>query len=103
MANRKMTAEEELLEHLRKTVHDAEELLTQASKAGNEKADELRSKAKDLLASVQQNFDSGKEQVVERTKEAVKATDAYVSENPWRTVGAVGLAALLLGIIIGRK
>lgn len=103
MASRKQTTEEELLEHLRKTVQDAEELLTQASKASNEKADELRSKAKDLLVSVQQSFDSGKEQVVEKAREAAKATDTYVSENPWRTVGAVSVAALLLGIIIGRK
>ncbi|WP_071058356.1 YqjD family protein [Pelistega sp. MC2] len=103
MATRKTSTEEELLAHLRKTVEDAEELLNQASKAGNEKADELRSRAKQLLNSVQEGFEEKKEEVVERTKEAVNATNTYVYDNPWRAVGAVSIAALLLGIIIGRK
>ena len=97
------TTEEELLEHLRATVKEAEDLLNEASKVGADKADELRSRAKAALESVQANFQHQKEEVIQRGKEAAGVADAYVHDNPWRTIGAVSAVALLLGIIIGRK
>ncbi len=97
------TTEEELLEHLRATVKEAEELLNEASQVGADKAEELRSRAKAALESVQNSFQHQKEEVLQRGKEAADVADAYVHDNPWRTIGAVSAVALLLGIIIGRK
>ena len=97
------TTEEELLEHLRATVKEAEDLLNEASKVGADKADELRSRAKAALESVQANFQQQKDEVLQRGKQAAHVADEYVHDNPWRTIGAVSAVALLLGIIIGRK
>lgn len=102
MATRR-TTEEELLAHLRETVKEAEALLTEASKAGADKADELRARAKAALESVQNTFSQGKQDVIAKGREAADCADAYVHDNPWRTIGAVSAVALLLGIIIGRK
>lgn len=97
------TTEEELLAHLRATVKEAEDLLGEASKVGADKAEELRVRAKEALASVQNTLNTRKEDVLQRGKEAADVADAYVHDNPWRTIGAVSAVALLLGIIIGRK
>ncbi|AEP37078.1 putative membrane protein [Taylorella asinigenitalis 14/45] len=95
--------EEEMLDALRKTVADAEGLLKEATKETGKKAEEIRMKVKDLLSNAQSAFEEGKQKVVDTTRDAVKKTDDYVQDNPWRAVGTVGVAALLLGIIIGRK
>mgnify|MGYP000980439380 CR=1 FL=1 len=102
MATRK-TTEEELLAHLRATVKEAEDLLGEASKVGADKAQELQARAKAALASVQSTLAHQKDEVIQRGKEAADVADAYVHDNPWRTIGAVSAVALLLGIIIGRK
>ncbi|MET0267387.1 MAG: hypothetical protein ABW202_17450 [Duganella sp.] len=37
------------------------------------------------------------------SKEAAKHADAYVKENPWRSIAAAASIGLLIGVIIGRK
>ena len=36
-------------------------------------------------------------------KAAAKATDGYVHENPWKSVGIAAGVGLLLGMLIGRR
>jgi ElaB/YqjD/DUF883 family membrane-anchored ribosome-binding protein len=38
-----------------------------------------------------------------KTKEAARATDAYVHENPWRAVGVAAGFGLLIGLLSGRR
>ena len=40
---------------------------------------------------------------VAASKEAAKQADAYVKDNPWRSVAAAASIGLLVGVIIGRK
>ena len=43
------------------------------------------------------------EVVVEKTKEAAKATDEFVHENPWRSIAIGAGVGLLLGLAISRR
>jgi ElaB/YqjD/DUF883 family membrane-anchored ribosome-binding protein len=43
------------------------------------------------------------EAMVERTREAAKVTDAYVHENPWRSIAIGASVGLLLGVVISRR
>jgi ElaB/YqjD/DUF883 family membrane-anchored ribosome-binding protein len=38
-----------------------------------------------------------------KTKEAARATDVYVHENPWRAIGAAAGVGLVIGLLIGRR
>ena len=38
-----------------------------------------------------------------KTKEAAKVTDAYVHENPWRSVGFAASIGVVIGLLIGRR
>jgi ElaB/YqjD/DUF883 family membrane-anchored ribosome-binding protein len=42
-------------------------------------------------------------EVVARTKAAAKATDDYVHENPWRSVGLAASVGVVVGLLIGRR
>jgi len=38
-----------------------------------------------------------------KTKAATKATDVYVHENPWRSVGMAASIGVVVGLLIGRR
>jgi ElaB/YqjD/DUF883 family membrane-anchored ribosome-binding protein len=41
--------------------------------------------------------------VVTRSKDAARATDVYVKENPWQSAGIAAGVGLLVGLLISRK
>lgn len=41
--------------------------------------------------------------MVERGQHLAHEADEYVHRNPWTTIGVASVAALLLGVIIGRR
>ena len=96
-------SQEQLLNNLRASIAEAEGMLKEASEIGGDKASELRDRAVNALQKATGSFKDVQERAVEQSKEAVRVTDEYVHNNPWRTVGFAALAGVLLGVIIGRK
>jgi ElaB/YqjD/DUF883 family membrane-anchored ribosome-binding protein len=43
------------------------------------------------------------EAVVEKTKATAKATDVYVTENPWKAIGISAAVGVLVGALISRR
>ena len=41
--------------------------------------------------------------IVQRSKQAARATDDFVRENPWQSVGAAAGIGLVIGLLIGRR
>jgi ElaB/YqjD/DUF883 family membrane-anchored ribosome-binding protein len=41
--------------------------------------------------------------VVAQTKAAAQATDQYVHENPWPSIGIAAVAGLVVGVLLGRR
>ena len=41
--------------------------------------------------------------IVDTGKKAVRATDDYVHENPWQSVGVAAGVAFLLGLLVSRR
>ncbi len=95
-------ARDQLLNDLKSVIQDAETWLRSSSltgddlKAAKEKFERTLLGAKDDLLRYQ-------EVVVEKTKEAAKATDEYVHENPWRSIAIGAGVGLLLGVAISRR
>jgi ElaB/YqjD/DUF883 family membrane-anchored ribosome-binding protein len=94
-------ARDQLMNDLKSVIQDAESWLRNSSltgedlKAAKEKFERTIAGAKDDLVRYQ-------EMVVEKTKEAAKATDDYVHENPWRSIAIGAGVGLLLGVAISR-
>jgi ElaB/YqjD/DUF883 family membrane-anchored ribosome-binding protein len=95
-------ARDQLMNDLKSVIQDAESWLRNSSltgedlKAAKEKFERTIAGAKDDLMHYQ-------EVVVEKTKEAAKATDEYVHENPWRSIAIGAGVGLLLGVAISRR
>lgn len=99
-------SKEKLMEDLRLVVADAEELLrATAGQAGDkltEKMSTTRERIQENLAAAKERLVAAEEAVVAKTKQAAKATDEYVHENPWKAVGIGAGVGLIVGMLISR-
>jgi ElaB/YqjD/DUF883 family membrane-anchored ribosome-binding protein len=84
-------------------VKDAQALFTAATALTGEKAEELRGRGMRALDSALAKAHEAQASAVEKTKVMASSTDAYVKENPWRSIAVAAGVGLLVGVILGRK
>jgi ElaB/YqjD/DUF883 family membrane-anchored ribosome-binding protein len=94
---------EKLIADLKVVVADAEEILKATAGQAGEKMADLRAKLQDHLISARQSLAEAQAAVMERTKEVARATDDYVHDNPWRSIGIAGGIGFIIGLLIGRR
>jgi ElaB/YqjD/DUF883 family membrane-anchored ribosome-binding protein len=91
---------EKLVNDARIVVADVEELLKATASQTGDKIAAVRARVQVALADV-------RDTVVVSAQEAAQATDRYVHENPWKSVGfTAGVSAgvgLLVGLLLGRR
>lgn len=95
-------SKEKLMQDLRVVVADAEELLRATAGQAGEKAAAARERIQESLVVAKERLVAAERAVVEKTKQAAKATDEYVHENPWKAVGIAAGAGLIIGMLISR-
>ncbi len=96
-------SKEKLVADLKVVVADAEELLRATASQAGEKVAAARERIQASLASAKVKLTDAERVLLEKTKQAARATDDYVHENPWQAVGIAALAGLVLGILISRR
>lgn len=94
---------EKLVADLKVVVADAEELLRATASQAGEKVSAARERIQASLATAKVKLSEAERALLEKTKEAAKATDEYVRENPWQAVGIAAGAGFLLGLLISRR
>lgn len=82
---------------------DAEDLLKQAATSTGERATELREKALAQLKQAKEKASDVQVVVVEKSKQAARATDDYVHDHPWQAVGIAAGVGVLIGLLINRR
>ena len=90
-----------LVEDFNAVIADTEELLKALAAGGAEKGTALRATAEKNLAVAKQRVRELQAEAVERSRQAAKAADEYVHENPWQSVGVAAAIAALLGFVVG--
>lgn len=95
-------SKEKLMQDLRVVVSDAEELLRATAGQAGEKVAVVRERIQENLAAAKVRLVAAEEAVVAKTKEAAKATDEYVHENPWKAVGIAAGVGLIIGMLVSR-
>jgi ElaB/YqjD/DUF883 family membrane-anchored ribosome-binding protein len=104
----KMTAmndvsKEKLISDFKVVVADAEELLRVTASQAGDKAADLRARIQTQLADAKVKLADAEDALVKKAKEVGHATDDYVNENPWRSVGIAAGVGLIIGLLIGRR
>jgi ElaB/YqjD/DUF883 family membrane-anchored ribosome-binding protein len=79
----------------------ADHLLRFVTDEGGNKASALRTKVEQNLSAAKDGLRSLEDAVTDKTKAAARATDAYVHESPWQTVGIAAGLGVVIGVVIG--
>ena len=94
-------SKQKLIEDFDAVVKDTEKLLKALAASGAEKGSALSASAEQSLKAARERLEELQEGVVERSRAAAKATDDYVRENPWQSVGIAAAIAAVAGFVMG--
>jgi len=92
-----------LIADLKAVVTDAEALLKATSAQTGERIQEVRARAEQSLRQAQARLNELEQEALKRAQEMAQATEGYVRENPWQSLGIAAGVGLLLGLLISRR
>lgn len=100
-----MTADQKdkLMGDLRVVIADAEELLRMTVDETGEGAADLRKRIQNRLNQARVDLVHVQEMAVAKVKAAGHATDEFVHENPWKSIGIAAGVGLVVGLLVGRR
>jgi len=94
---------EKLAQDLKIVISDAEELLRATASQASEKATAAREKIQDSLRNAKVKLAEVEDILIDKGKQAARATDEYVHDHPWRAVGIAAAIGLIFGMLISRR
>lgn len=98
-----MDTTERLTRDLTALVSGTEDLLkVTAANAGAEYAT-VKQKLERSLAAARDQLVNLEHAAMLKAKRAARATDNYVHENPWQSIGLGAALGLVIGVLIGRR
>jgi ElaB/YqjD/DUF883 family membrane-anchored ribosome-binding protein len=101
-ANREVTTDQ-LVADLKTVMTDAEALLRATSAQTGEKIQEARARAEASLQQARVRLNEIQDEALKRAREVADATEEYVRDNPWQSVGIAAGVGLLLGLLLSRR
>ena len=103
MATTLQPSKDKIVDDLKSLISDAEELLKLTADQQGGKLDDLRARITGRVAVAKDRLADAEAAIVDTGKKAVRATDDYVHENPWQSVGVAAGVAFLLGLLVSRR
>ena len=96
-------AREKLMQDMSAVITEAETWLETNAEQSGDGIDEVKGAFVATLETAKSDLLRMQSDMFAGTKRAALATDAYVTANPWQSVGIGAAAGLLIGWIISRK
>lgn len=103
MSDMSDVTKDKLISDVKLVIADTEELLRATAGQTGEKIAELRAKTQDRLAAAKIKMADAEAALVDKAKQVGRATDDYVHDNPWRSVGIAAGVGVIVGLLIGRR
>lgn len=92
-----------LVKDLKGVVGDADKLLNQVVNSTTEEFAAARSKMESTFNDARIRLHDARVVVSDKACHAADATQKYVHENPWKTVGLIAAVGLFIGILSSRR
>jgi ElaB/YqjD/DUF883 family membrane-anchored ribosome-binding protein len=94
---------EKLVEDLKQVISDAEDLLRMTGDQLNETSAEVRGRIQTGLHLSRAKLAHLQEVAVGKAKAVGTATDEFVHENPWKSIGIAAGAGVIIGMLLHRR
>lgn len=94
---------DKLVEDLKVVMRDAEALIKATSAQTGEKIQEVRARAEESLRQARTRLTTIEDDAMKRAREVAEATEVYVKENPWQSLGVAAGVGLLVGLLLSRR
>lgn len=94
---------DKLFHDLQLVIADAEELLRVTVDQVGDSTAEVRSRIQSRLHEARAELASLQEEAAARVKAAGRATDEFVHENPWKSIGIAAAVGLVVGLLVARR
>jgi ElaB/YqjD/DUF883 family membrane-anchored ribosome-binding protein len=103
MSEQLQSSRDKMVSDVKVVIDDAQELLKLTAGETSGKLAEVRTRLGARLASAKERLIDVEHAMVEKSKVAAKATDAYVHDHPWQSVGVAAGVGFLIGLLVGRR
>ncbi len=103
MSEMSTNPKDKLMSDLKVVIADTEELLQVTAGQVGDKATALRTRVQENLAQAKVRLADLQDAAVAKAKAAGNATDDFVHDNPWKSVGIAAGVGLVVGLLIGRR
>ncbi|OYY48936.1 MAG: hypothetical protein B7X95_04150 [Methylophilaceae bacterium 17-44-8] len=97
------TAKSHLMDDFNMVVADVDALLKATANQGGDKLIEVRNKVEESLKAARASMIEAETALLIKTKAAAQATDVYVHENPWQSVGVAAGVGFIVGWLSARR
>jgi len=96
-------SKEKLVADFKVVVADAEALLRATANDAGEKVVAAREKIQSSLVEAKVQLARAEAAIIDKTRQAARATDRYVHDNPWKAVGISACVWLVIGVLTVRR
>lgn len=103
MATQTQAAKDKLVTDFRAVIGDTEELLRATASQTGERVSAARERVEERLRAAREELAELQASAAQRAKQAAHATDEYVHEHPWQSVGVAAAVGFLLGMLTARR
>lgn len=94
---------DKLAQDLKIVIADAEDLLRATAGQAGEKVSAAREKIQDSLREAKVKLAEVEDMLIDKGRQAARATDEYVHDHPWKAVGIAAGIGLIVGLLISRR
>ncbi len=98
-----INAQEQLVSDIKSAISDAEDMLEATAEQAGDKVATLRARIQERLKTARVRLVEAEEALLEKSRAAARATDAYVHESPWTAIGIAAGIGLVVGLALGRR
>lgn len=93
----------QLKDDFRQLMSDIEELLRVTAGQAGDDAAEVRNRIQSQLHATREQLVELQDVAIAKAKAAGHATDEFVHENPWQSIGIASAIGLVVGLLITRR